>query len=390
MTGHVKTPLLVSVIIPAFNVERWIKQCIDSVIAQTYARLEIVVINDGSSDSTPALIDRFAAADQRMVVVHQENQGLSAVRNKGVQICTGDIVFFLDSDDWIHPETIAEAVRAFLDLEPDVVMIRCVKYYESNGAWSGGTDDFYWHALTRDRSGTLTAVDAPSILALYPLAPLKIFRRKFLVEHGLRFIEGIRYEDNPVHAQVFSLNPRYALVPRRYYAWRQGRPGQITAKPHMTDCVTAVTEMLRAGENLHPAAYPYLMIAITRLVCGVARNISDGGERQRFLEKAADLVRGRFSPEQISECLEFVSSRDSVHPGDWVLVRAWFSAPGSLAGALGGGLGRYWGGLGAILAAIRAPSFRQRLADIVQLLKSHRLLVQYSNGAGGETITGLG
>lgn len=96
----------VSVIIPVYNVEAYLHPCVDSVLAQTYSDYEIIMVDDGSPDSCGAICDEYAAMDPRIRVIHQENGGLSAARNAGVNICTGDYVMFLDSDDMIHPQTL--------------------------------------------------------------------------------------------------------------------------------------------------------------------------------------------------------------------------------------------------------------------------------------------
>ena len=92
----------ISVVIPAYNVQKYLSACLDSVINQTYHNLEIIVINDGSTDSTGTICDDYARKDTRIKVIHQENQGLSGARNTGLNNCTGDYIFFLDSDDYLN------------------------------------------------------------------------------------------------------------------------------------------------------------------------------------------------------------------------------------------------------------------------------------------------
>ena len=94
---------LVSVIIPVYNVESYVSECIESVIAQTYSNIEIVVVNDGSTDGSGFSCDQYACSDSRVVVVHKENEGLSAARNAGIAVCRGDFVAFVDGDDFVSP-----------------------------------------------------------------------------------------------------------------------------------------------------------------------------------------------------------------------------------------------------------------------------------------------
>src|SRR5699024_9081372 len=92
---------LISIIIPVFNAERSIKQCLSSVLDQTYSRLEIILINDGSSDNSEQIILKYALKDKRIVYKKQYNKGVSSARNHGLDIAKGDYVFFLDSDDYL-------------------------------------------------------------------------------------------------------------------------------------------------------------------------------------------------------------------------------------------------------------------------------------------------
>lgn len=381
---------VVSVIIPAFNVENWIEQCLESVVAQSYPNLEIIIIDDGSSDSTPSIIDRFKISDSRIRVIYQTNQGLSAVRNRGIQSSTGSFILFLDSDDWIHLDTVSDAVRIIDEHTPDVVMMRCAKYFEGDGNWSDGTDDFYWRSLNLIEPEIHTAKETPAILALYPLAPLKLLSKSFLTKNGLKFLEGLKYEDNPFHVELFSLNPSYAFLGRRFYAWRQGRPGQITAEPHLSDCITAVMEMLGTGKNLDSNAFPYLIIAITRLICGVAKCIECNWQRQLFLASSVQLVCERITPGDLCRALAYVTPPNPLHPGDIVLVKTLFSSPRSLANALGSGSTRYRGVLETTWAATGSPSLIRRLSNLGYLIRNYRELVRYANGMGEEIVTGLG
>ena len=94
---------LISVVVPIYNVERYLEECIESILSQTYSNIEVVLVDDGSTDNCPAICDRYAAGNDRVKSVHRENGGLSAARNTGVKACDGDYVGFIDSDDYISP-----------------------------------------------------------------------------------------------------------------------------------------------------------------------------------------------------------------------------------------------------------------------------------------------
>lgn len=97
---------LISVIVPIYKVESYLRQCLDSIVNQTYTNLEIILVDDGSPDSCPAICDEYAAKDNRIVVIHKENGGLSDARNAGLDICKGEYIYFVDSDDYINKNAI--------------------------------------------------------------------------------------------------------------------------------------------------------------------------------------------------------------------------------------------------------------------------------------------
>ena len=119
------TPLI-SVIVPVYNVERYINRCIESIVNQTYQNLEIIIIDDGSHDNCPKICDEWEQQDNRIKVVHKLNGGVSSARNAGLNICSGAFITFVDSDDWIDLDTIEDAVYTAKKNEADVI---CYDFY---------------------------------------------------------------------------------------------------------------------------------------------------------------------------------------------------------------------------------------------------------------------
>ena len=115
---------LVSVIIPVYNVEEYLRKCLDSVINQTYTNLEIICIDDGTQDNCGAILDEYAKKDSRIIVIHQENVGVTAARNSGLDIAKGEYIAFVDSDDWLEPECYETMVKQ-MEENPDVDLVSC-------------------------------------------------------------------------------------------------------------------------------------------------------------------------------------------------------------------------------------------------------------------------
>ena len=114
------TPLL-SVIVPVYNVEDYLGRCVDSILAQTYKNLEVILVDDGAKDSSGSVCDAYAGKDDRVRVIHKENGGLSSARNAGLDICRGTYIAFVDSDDWIEPDAYENMLKTALDLDVKLV-----------------------------------------------------------------------------------------------------------------------------------------------------------------------------------------------------------------------------------------------------------------------------
>ena len=123
---------LISVIVPIYNVEKYLERCVDSIVNQTYRNLEIILVDDGSPDNCPKMCDDFAKKDSRIRVVHKKNGGLSDARNSGMKIASGECIVFVDSDDYVDCNMIAKMYDVMLKDDSDVVSCG-VKWVDENG-----------------------------------------------------------------------------------------------------------------------------------------------------------------------------------------------------------------------------------------------------------------
>lgn len=113
---------LISIIIPVYNVEKYLPQCLDSVIGQTYKNIEIICVNDGSTDGSLDILKKYERRSNRIKIITQKNEGLSSARNVGIKECTGDYIMFLDSDDWIDNKTCMYAYRYIKEYDVDIAL----------------------------------------------------------------------------------------------------------------------------------------------------------------------------------------------------------------------------------------------------------------------------
>ncbi len=132
---------LVSIVIPVYNVVSYLAQCLESVIHQNYHNIEIVVIDDGSTDGSGLICDQFARCDDRIRVVHTDNMGLSSARNCGLRVCRGSYLLFVDSDDWIEPDTVETLMKCAKKYSADIVAANYYKEYVGKTVCSNREED---------------------------------------------------------------------------------------------------------------------------------------------------------------------------------------------------------------------------------------------------------
>ena len=143
-----------SIIIPVYNVEKYLNECVDSVLNQTYKYMEIILVDDGSTDSSPQICDSYAEKDNRIRAIHKENGGLSSARNAGIKNMTGDYVLFLDSDDfWDNNKALEHLSYIISEQKPDVVCYGykefCTGYFKDERRSKTGS---YYHRQMGNRS----------------------------------------------------------------------------------------------------------------------------------------------------------------------------------------------------------------------------------------------
>lgn len=129
MKNMIKDLMLVSIIVPIYNTAIYLEQCLDSIINQTYNNIEIILINDGSTDDSGKVCDAYAQKDSRIIVIHQENKGLAATRNIGIEVSTGDYIMFLDSDDWLDNDICEILVSALREHNVQISMCSYTREY---------------------------------------------------------------------------------------------------------------------------------------------------------------------------------------------------------------------------------------------------------------------
>ena len=194
--------LLVSVIIPVYNVEKYLNECVDSVINQIYSNLEIILIDDGSYDKSGEICDYYASIDSRIIVVHKENGGLSEARNTGLMKSNGDYIYFLDSDDYIDHKTIYELINIAVKNNSDIVFFDAESFLD-NGTSVSKIMEYNRKCDYGTSSGPEMIYKLYSAGDFYTAIPLMFYKKSFLDDNMMEFYHGILHEDNLFSVQAF-------------------------------------------------------------------------------------------------------------------------------------------------------------------------------------------
>ena len=181
----------ISIIIPIYNVEKYLSQCLDSVINQTYKDIEIICVNDGSTDNSLNILNEYAQRDNRIKIVNKDNGGLSSARNKGLEFATGDLIYFLDSDDYIECDLIETAVKVFSNFDIDYYCFSSKPFVDGDIVQDFDAINYY---VTVHRYGYFY-INFDIVLDTNIHAWNKVFKRCIIENNKLRFIEGLLYED---------------------------------------------------------------------------------------------------------------------------------------------------------------------------------------------------
>ncbi|MGY1691167.1 bifunctional glycosyltransferase/CDP-glycerol:glycerophosphate glycerophosphotransferase [Geodermatophilus sp. SYSU D01105] len=205
----------VSIVVPVYNVEPYLGSCLWSISHQTYRNIEIVVVDDGSTDGSLAVAERARRRDRRIRIVQQPNGGLSSARNTGIAAATGEYLAFVDSDDRLARRAISTVMRSLRRTGSDFAVM-CYRRMNSETTWPAGEWIREVHAEARPR---VTLEEFPGVL-VNAVAWSKVYRRSFWDAAGLRFQEGVLYEDQAVSAEAYAKASAFDVLPDVLYDWR--------------------------------------------------------------------------------------------------------------------------------------------------------------------------
>lgn len=217
-----EAPLL-TYIVPVFNVDLYLSRCIESLRRQTLRDIEIICIDDGSSDDSPRLLDAFAEHDKRIKVVHKDNEGVGAARNLALSMARGKYVAFVDGDDWLH----SEAAMVSVSVAEKNALDFCSYDIAAFNHITRDSIPIYWSIANHAKVlpvGRVATMDAIPHLMIHASACLAVYRKSFLEEVGFKFTDLKLGEDLTFTMTLWPLARRFMLLKRSFYFYRRGQP----------------------------------------------------------------------------------------------------------------------------------------------------------------------
>ena len=190
MASQEKKPLI-SVIVPIFQVEKYLDKCISSIISQTYHNLEIILVDDGSTDNCSQICEKYKELDNRIKVIHKQNGGLSQARNVGLEIATGDFIGFVDSDDWIEPNMYETLISTLFEMNADIAVCGYQDEYEGINSILHDITSFKRNQYTPEEA-LRKILKGKSFISI--MVWNKLYKKAVLAD--ISFPEGKIYEDN--------------------------------------------------------------------------------------------------------------------------------------------------------------------------------------------------
>lgn len=215
---------VVSVIIPVYNVENYLRRCLNSVQNQTYSNIEIIVIDDGSKDNSGNICDEFSKNDSRFKIIHKENGGLSDARNKGLEHACGEYVLFVDSDDYIERDAIKRLLETAKKYDVDIVEGKATSFDDNNKYDNFVSKGIKINHIYDGLSYSLTRIKNH---CFYAPVWLKFYKRSYLKSINASFVVGRLHEDEIWNPQVMIQTKKVLYIDYNFYNYDVSRDDSI-------------------------------------------------------------------------------------------------------------------------------------------------------------------
>lgn len=303
----------ISILVPCCNVEKYLRQCLDSVVNQTLKDMEIIVINDGSTDGTLNIIKEYAARDKRIRVLDKPNEGYGKSMNRGLDMATGKYIGIVESDDWVDNDMFEQLVKIADDMGVDVVKSDFYEYTTTGGEKSKKSN-----ALPHDDTGRIIKPECDmAIFRVQPSIWSAIYRRDFLVENDIRFLEspGASYQDTGFNFKVWAMAKSAYLTDNAYLHYRCDNANSSVKSSGKIFCVCDEWDEVERYLGLRPDMQrKYAKLVPQVKLCGYLWNAN----------RLVDDARAQFAKRFQADFMEYIRrgdfSRDLFDDKGWCRI----------------------------------------------------------------------
>ncbi len=222
----------ITVIVPVYNVEKYLGKCLDSILSQSFSNIEIICVNDGSTDNSRKILQDYKNKDSRIIILDKKNGGLSSARNAGLNIARGKYISFVDSDDWIENDMLELMYSSMENLNTDISICQVHQFDESKQKIDDSNPYYtleYFNSSFDNRSFSYLETKS-FIMDVCVMAWNKLYRRSFLDSLNARFPDGKIFEDGPFFFSIFFNTKKVNIVRKFLYNYRINRKGSIIEK----------------------------------------------------------------------------------------------------------------------------------------------------------------
>ncbi|KZX10224.1 glycosyltransferase family 2 protein [Methanobrevibacter oralis] len=230
----------VSVVVPVYNVEKYLEECLDSIVNQTLEDIEIICVNDGSTDNSLDILNRYAKHDKRITIISQENKGHAVATNKGIELTSGEYLYLMDSDDIIELNTLKETYEYAKEKDADFVIFQSINFDQSSGKYY--KSDFYSMDIVADIIGdsVVNYKDLGIFIFRISVTPWsKLYNNNFIKSIGAKFPEGLIFDDNIFFWDVLFNSNRIAFYKKYFFTRRWHDHSSTTnGNKHFMDSIT--------------------------------------------------------------------------------------------------------------------------------------------------------
>lgn len=225
----------ISIIVPVYNVEHELSRCVDSILNQSYSNIEVILVDDGSTDRCPSICDAFVMKDRRVRVIHKPNGGLSSARNAGLREASGEWILYVDSDDYILNDSCERLIAVGAKYDCDIVSADAIREF------NGGREYMVHGSLADGKCYPSRDFIIKTVKPCEWYAPawLNLYKRSFLIENNLFFVEGLLHEDMEMQPRVFLAAKTVAYCAYPFYRYVD-RASSIMNASKVDERVTAM------------------------------------------------------------------------------------------------------------------------------------------------------